>query len=41
MNTPAPRKLRLKLANGRTKIFDNFVDLFGWVEDRMLMRGEL
>lgn len=31
--------IRLNLENGRTKIFDNFIDLFDFVEQRML-RGE-
>lgn len=33
--------IRLKLANGRIKLFDNFVDMFDWVQERMLQRGEL
>lgn len=33
--------IRLKLANGRFRTFDNFVDLFDWVQERMLQRGEL
>jgi hypothetical protein len=33
--------IRLKLKNGRVKLFDNFVDMFDWVQERMLQRGEL
>lgn len=31
----------LTLANGRTRTFDNFIDLFDFVEQRMIARGDL
>lgn len=33
--------IRLRLANGRTMLFDNFVDLFDFMLDRMIQRGDL
>lgn len=33
--------IRLRLENGRTEIFDNFVDALDFVLERMLLAGEL
>lgn len=33
--------IRLHLSTGPTVAFDNFIDLFDYVIERMLLRGEL
>ncbi|WP_260927439.1 hypothetical protein [Novosphingobium sp. 9] len=39
---PEPdRKIRLRLVTGHHVIFDNMIDLFDFVVERMIARGDL